>query len=215
MRAYRARAVDPPCLSGYNNAMFTLTPCEAGCGAPAISGSRLCACHVADPEKEAARLGQHISKQRVVKDLCASSIHFESTDFSHRQYFGCNFNGASFDMCLFTGSFMRMVFFDFSRFENCDFSNCDLQFVSFAGCRMLNCTFENSELVHVNYGGAVIKGCTFNNSNLYNSRFISAGITDSDFVGCNLKKTHFFNITQERLSFKSSNTAEAIFDLEL
>jgi uncharacterized protein YjbI with pentapeptide repeats len=211
----RAGSLDSRRPFCYNSGMFTLVPCEAGCGAPAISGSRLCALHAADPEKETARLGQYISKHRTVKDFCAPSIHFGSTDFSHRQYFGCNFKEASFDMCLFTGSYMRMVFFDFSRFENCDFSNCDLQFVSFAGCRMRNCTFENSELLHTNYGGAVIKGCTFNSSNLYNSRFINAGISDSDFVGCNLKKTHFFNITQERVSFKSSNTAEAVFDLEL
>jgi uncharacterized protein YjbI with pentapeptide repeats len=195
--------------------MFTLTPCAAGCGQPAITGSQLCACHVADPEKEAARLGQYISQRRLIKDLSAPALHFESTDFSHRQFFGCNFNEASFDMCLFTGSYVRMTFFDFSRFENCDFSKSDLQFISFAGCMMLNCTFEGSELVHVNYGGAIIKGCTFNNSNLYNSRFINASISDSDFVDCNLKKTHFFKLKQERLSFKSSNTAEAIFDLEL
>jgi uncharacterized protein YjbI with pentapeptide repeats len=195
--------------------MFTLIPCEAGCGAPAVTGSRLCATHAADPDKEMSRLGQYISNHRTLKDFCAPVIHLASTDFSHRRYFGCNFNGASFDMCLFTASFMRMVFFDFSHFENCDFSNSDLQFVSFAGCRLRNCTFENSELVHVNYEGAVIQGCTFNKSNLYNSRFISAGISDSDFAGCNLKKTYFFNITQERVSFKSSNTAEAVFDLEL
>jgi uncharacterized protein YjbI with pentapeptide repeats len=194
--------------------MFTLTPCAAGCGAPAISGSRLCADHAANPEEEALRLGQHISKQRIIKDLCAPSIHFESTDFSHRQYFGCNFKEASFEMCLFTGSFMRAVFFDFSRFENCDFSKSDLQFVSFAGCLIRDCTFESSELIHVNYGGSVIQNCTFNNSNLYNSRFINADISDSDFVDCNLKKTCFVNAKQIGLSFKSSNTAEAVMDLE-
>jgi uncharacterized protein YjbI with pentapeptide repeats len=194
--------------------MFTLTPCAAGCGAPAISGSRLCAYHAADPEKEALRLGQYISERRTVEDICAPCIRFESTDFSHRQYLGCNFNEASFDMCLFTGSSIRMVFFDFSRFENCDFSKSDLQFVSFAGCLIRNCTFENSELVHVNYGGARVQSCTFNNSNLYNSRFINADILNSDFVDCNLKKTYFLNSKREGISFKASNTAEAIFDLE-
>jgi uncharacterized protein YjbI with pentapeptide repeats len=194
--------------------MFSLIPCAAGCGKSAITGSQLCAIHAASPEREGARIGEYIAKRRIIKDLNAPGLHFESVDFSHRQFFGCNFNEASFDMCLFTGSLMRMVFFDFSRFENCDFSKTDMQFLSFAGCRFVNCTFEGSELVHLNYGGSVIKGCTFNNSNLYNSRFISTDVFHTDFVNCNLKKTNFIRLKQEQVNYKSSNTAEAIFEEE-
>jgi uncharacterized protein YjbI with pentapeptide repeats len=197
----------------YYYRMFTLIPCAAGCGMTAITGSRLCAAHVANKENEAARIGRYISERMVVKDLNAPGLHFESVDFSHRKFYGCNFKGATFSMCLFTESFMRMVFFDFANFYNCDFSRSDLQFLSFAGAKIRDCTFEGSELLHLNYGGAKIRDCTFNKSNLYNSRFINADMEYSDFIDCNIKKVYFIRAKQEGISFKSSNTAEAVFTL--
>ena len=194
--------LDTPPGFRYIHPMFSNESCAAGCGRAAITGARLCAVHTASPENEAVRVGAYISSQRSIRDLNAAGLHFESIDFSHRQFFECNFEHASFNMCLFTGSRMRMSFFAFCEFENCDFSD------------LLNCTFESSELVHLNYNGCGIRGCTFNNSNLYHSRFISADIFMSDFVDCNLKKTNFFKIKQESVSFKSSNTAEAIFYME-
>jgi uncharacterized protein YjbI with pentapeptide repeats len=192
--------------------MFSLTPCAAGCGRPAITGSALCAFHVADKEKEAARIGAWLSAGETVKNLNAPFLRFESTDFSHRRFYGCNFNGAVFSMCLFTKSFMRMTFFDFASFINCDFSQSDLQFLSFAGSRLENCTFEDSELVHLNFEGCRIRECTFNNSNLYNSRFINSTLEFTDMNNCNLKKFCFIQAWQEGVSFKSSNTAEAVYE---
>jgi hypothetical protein len=49
---------------------------------------------------------------------------------------------------------------------------------------------------------------------LYNSRFIGAEMEYSDFIDCNTKKTYFVKTKQEGISFKSSNTAEAVFELE-
>jgi hypothetical protein len=36
---------------------------------------------------------------------------------------------------------------------------------------------------------------------------------NTDFIDCNVKKTYFVRAAQEGISFKSSNTAEAIFTL--
>jgi uncharacterized protein YjbI with pentapeptide repeats len=194
--------------------MFSIIPCAAGCGRAAISGSQICAVHSANPAGDSERIAAHIGERETVKDLNAPGLHFDSIDFSRRQFFGCNFKGASFSMCLFTNSVMRMGFFDFSVFYNCDFSRSDLQFLSFAGSTLRNCTFEGSELVNINFGGAVISDCTFNNSNLYNSRFIGSDIELSDFIDCNLKRTYFIGARQEGVSFKSSNTAESVFTEE-
>jgi uncharacterized protein YjbI with pentapeptide repeats len=194
--------------------MFTIIPCAAGCGRAAITGSTTCAVHAVNREGEAERIAGYIHDRKVIKDLNASGLHFESVDFSQRSFYGCNFQTASFTMCLFTGDLMRMSFFDFAAFTNCDFSKTDLQFLSFAGADLRDCTFENSELLHLNYGGAVISDCTFNNSNLYNSRFINAAIELSDFVDCNIKRTCFIRCKQEGVSFRSSNTAEAMFEME-
>jgi uncharacterized protein YjbI with pentapeptide repeats len=196
---------------GYNNIMFSITPCAAGCGRASVTGSRICAVHSANPQGESERITAFIGERKTVKDLNAPGLHFDSIDFSRRRFFGCNFKGASFSMCLFTESVMRMNFFDFTVFHDCDFSRSDIQFLSFAGSTVRNCTFEGSELVNINFGGAVLSDCTFNNSDLYNSRFIGADIELCDFVNCNLKRTYFIGTRQEGVSFKSSNTAEAVF----
>jgi hypothetical protein len=198
----------------YNSIMFTVTSCAAGCGRPAVSGSTLCAVHLADPEAEVRRIGNYITNQKVVKDLNAQGLVFENFDFSHCQFYGCNFNGASFSACLFNGAVMRMAFFDFSSLLSCDFSKTDLQFLSFAGSTIKNCTFEGSELVHINYGGTVITGTIFDNSNLYNSRFIEADLSDTGFNNCNLKRANFIKARQEGVSFKASNSGEAVFEME-
>jgi len=197
----------------YDKAMYTFTPCAAGCGNPSLSGAKTCALHVADPPAEADRLAGLILAHHLVKDLNAAGLVFEGIDFSGHHFYGCNFAGAKFLRCLFTESVMRMCFFDFADFSGCDFSKCDFQFASWAGSTLRDCTFEGSELVHINFGGATIVDCTFNDSNLYNSRFIGARIESADFIDCNIKKTYFIKAHQERVSFKSSNTAEAVFEL--
>ncbi|MDR3171635.1 MAG: pentapeptide repeat-containing protein [Treponema sp.] len=194
--------------------MFTLTLCAAGCGRAAITGSQLCAIHAADPEREAARIGDWIQSQDIINDLSAPGLHFENLDFSYRRLYGCNFKGVTFSQCIFIEAFIRLSFFDFASFIDCDFTESDLQFLSFAGSRLKNCTFAKSELVHLNYGGAVISNCTFNHSNLYNSRFIDADIENSDFINCNIKSTNFIKTRREGVSFKASNTAEAVFELD-
>lgn len=194
--------------------MFSVVSCAAGCGRPAITGSALCAAHSANPEAESLRLGEFITQKKVVRNICAQGLHFKEIDFSHRQFYACNFSGARFYKCLFAGAVMRMSFFDFSVLSSCDFSAGDFQFLSMAGTVITDCTFEGSELVNINFNGSVIADSVFNQTNLYNSRFISAGIARSDFVDCNLKRTNFVNTSRENISYKSSNTAEAIFDME-
>jgi hypothetical protein len=198
----------------YNGTMFVVTPCAAGCGRPAVSGSNTCAIHAADARGEAERIGDYITGHDVIKDLSACGLRFEGMDFSRRAFFGCNFSGASFSMCLFTKCRMRILFFDFCTFKNCDFSGSDLEFLSFAGSSISDCTFEGSNLIHINYSGSVITETTFDNSDLYNSRFIKADIAHSDFENCNLKRNYFIKTRQEAVSFKASNAADMIFEIE-
>jgi len=82
--------------------MFVLNSCAAGCGRPAITGSALCAIHSANSHDDALRLTEFILNEKYVKDISAQGLHFEGVDFSKRQFYGCNFSGATFSMCLFT-----------------------------------------------------------------------------------------------------------------
>ncbi|MHC6203074.1 pentapeptide repeat-containing protein [Breznakiellaceae bacterium SP9] len=194
--------------------MFTSEPCAAGCGRPAISGSKICAIHSTDAVAEARRIAVQIAQQEEVRDICAQGLHFDLADFSNRRFYGCNFIGTYFYRSVFTKSFMRMNFFDFANFIDCDFSQSNLKFLSFAGATIQNCTFQGSELTLINYGGTIISDATFNDSNLYCSRFIDADIEKTNFINCNLKRSFFISAKLDQVSFKASNQAEAIFDLK-
>lgn len=194
--------------------MFSFNPCAAGCGRPAITGSALCGVHSANPEADAKRLAEYIITHKVVRDITAQGLQFKELDFSHHQFYGCNFSETSFYKCVFTGAVMRMTFFDFSTLASCGFSAGDLQFLSMAGAVITDCDFKGSELVNINFNGAVITGSVFNQTNLYNSRFVGAGIAQSNFIDCNLKRTNFLKSLRENISYKLSNTAEAIFEME-
>ena len=67
-------------------------------------------------------------------------------------------------------------------------------------------------MIQNNYNGIQSFQSSFDDSDLYNSRFIKARLVNTSFRNCNLKKTHFCDIEQENVSFKMSNTREAIFD---
>ncbi|MCL2277453.1 MAG: pentapeptide repeat-containing protein [Treponema sp.] len=194
--------------------MFTVNPCAAGCGKPAITGSVLCFSHQANPQQEYSRICDYIKKNPIIKDFTVSEMNFYNVDFSKRHFYGCNFIEASFYDCNFSGIKIRMSFFDFSKFSACNFSGSDIQFLSYAGSDFSGCDFSSSEIVHCNFEGAVINETSFNYSNLYNSRFIRCDINKSTFIDCNLKRVHFGGAKQEDILFKASNTAEAIFEME-
>ncbi|MCL2230281.1 MAG: pentapeptide repeat-containing protein [Treponema sp.] len=194
--------------------MFIINPCAAGCGRPAITGYNLCFVHQANPEQEYIRICTYIETHETIKDLSVCGMRFENADFSKHHFYGCNFKDSVFINCKFSHIKCRMSFFDFAEFTDCDFTESDIQFVSFAGGVFNNCTFEGAEVVHVNFEGATISGTSFNNSNLYNSRFISADLAKTTFVNCNLKRVFYASAKQENVIFKSSNTAEAVFEME-
>jgi hypothetical protein len=132
--------------------MFTLQPCAAGCGRPAITGSPVCAVHSPNPRGEAERIGLYIGGQKTVKNLNAQGLHFEGINFSGHQFYGCDFIGASFTSCRFDGVFMRTLFFDFSTFTDCEFSRGDFQYLSnvaLVGYSMVQAILGDGYLFHL------------------------------------------------------------------
>jgi uncharacterized protein YjbI with pentapeptide repeats len=51
---------------------------------------------------------------------------------------------------------------------------------------------------------------SFDDSDLYSSRFIKAILMNTSMKNCNLKKTVFYSSVRERVSFRLSNTREAL-----
>ena len=198
-----------------NSPMFAIVPCAAGCGRPAISGSNICFIHQADHAKEIGRIVDYIAGNETIKDLNVAGMKFAGVDFSNHRFFGCNFRDASFCGCVFSETFMRMCFFDFAQFTDCSFLKSDFQFLSFAGTQIVESCFRETELVHINFLGAGIARTVFDDSNLYNSRFINADMDDSKFVNCNVMRVNFAGARREKVVFKSTNTADAIFEMEM
>ena len=74
--------------------------------------------------------------------------------------------------------------------------------------------FTNSELVHNNFNGITAVQSSFDDSDLYNSRFIRAKLSQTSFRNCNIKRVCFYESVQDNISFKLSNTREALFSPE-
>jgi uncharacterized protein YjbI with pentapeptide repeats len=187
---------------------------EPGCRSLSFQGSTFCLAHHPDPGAASMETQALLLEEKGAKDLHVAGIAVEGLDLSRRKYIGCSFIGASFKNVLFTGSTFLLCFFDRAYFEACDFSGANVQFGSFGGSDIVNVSFENSELIHCNFDGAKIRETTFNGSNLYDSRFIRGEIERCDFENCDLKRVYFIPSKQSGISFKGSNTMEAIKDLE-
>jgi len=195
--------------------MFDFNRCAApGCEAVALSGGNRCAVHALDPALAARTLAELLSASGPIKSVNAAGLRFEGLDLSGRRFYACSFSQATLRNVTFSGCTFRMCFFDFASIDSCDFSGIDAQFCSFAGAKLLNASFENSELVHNNFDGIVASYCTFNYSNLYNSRLILAELEKVDFIDCNLKRSFIIPAKEVDVSWRLSNTQEAIRDLE-
>jgi len=195
--------------------MYAYRPCaEAGCRRTAFLDEDRCLEHSADQDGAVGRGVERLRNSNELRNLNLSGIRLEGLDLSDKSFICCSFARSSLQGVLFTRAHFKICFFDGSDIGSCDFSGIDAQFSSFGAARILNSTFENSELLHLNFSGARIEDCTFNNSNLYDSRFIKTELVTSAFEDCDLKRVHLMPASEVGVSYRYSNTAEAVRDLE-
>lgn len=195
--------------------MYSFDRCsEPGCRALAFAGMGYCIQHVRDKSQAFERAAGLLTQGSTVKDLNLAGMIVEELDLSKRRFVGCSFIGASLKRVLFTNAKLILCFFDASILDSCYFSTVGAQFCSFGGAGILNSSFEGSELLHCNFDGAAMRESTFSGSNLYDSRFIRCDLERTDFVDCDLKRVYMIPARQSEVSFKGSNTMEAIKDLE-
>lgn len=195
--------------------MFDLRQCAtSGCDRTALHQSEYCAVHHPDPQAYADEALSSMQRLVDIRDRNYAGLRFEGANLSGKRFHSCSFSNAVLKNVIFSSCVFRMCFFDFCDSDSCDFSEIDAQFCSFAGARFLGASFEHSELVHDNFDGAMTTECTFNKTNLYNSRFIMAELEKTDFMDCNLKRSFIIPARETEVSWRLSNTAEAIHDLE-
>jgi uncharacterized protein YjbI with pentapeptide repeats len=195
--------------------MYSNRPCsEPECGKSAFADETTCLLHVPSPGEVLGRWSRYLSDNTEIRNLNLSGATFAGLKLDGKSFICCSFMAAELEGMLFTGSRLRLCFFDRAELRSCDFSRADIQFSSFGCAKIQNSSFESSELLHVNFSGARIEECTFDNSNLYDSRFIRTELITTDFVDCDLKRVHLIPATEVGVSYRYSNTMEAIRDVE-
>ncbi|MBQ4235455.1 MAG: pentapeptide repeat-containing protein [Treponema sp.] len=203
--------------------MYLFNQCQyPGCRSYAISSisedgnicesDGFCFKHAANPEKLTDDIKKYIMTHDKIVGLNASSLVFEGMDLSNKKFYGCNFQHATFNTIHSTGMRARMCMFDFSTVSDSSFMNSNIQFSSFAGSKMVHAIFTGSDLIQNNFNGITAYQSSFDDSDLYNSRFIKAVLINTSMINCNLKKTIFYESAREGVSFKLSNTREALVD---
>jgi len=195
--------------------MFDVRRCSIpDCDRNALEGSDFCAAHVPKLEFFTSSMLESLKAMDSIKNMNMAGLRFEGADLSAKKFYACSFSRSALKNMIFANCVFRMCFFDFASADSCDFSGIDAQFCSFAGTYFLNSSFEQSELVHNNFDGANMTDCTFNYSNLYNSRFIMSEFERTDFIDCNLKRSYIIPSKEIDVSWRLSNTEEAIRELD-
>ena len=174
-----------------------------------------CLEHTSDPAALKDRIMHYINHNDKIVGLTACGIEFDSVrhlDLTNKRFYGCNFMHCIFRGFNSRGFRSRMSTFDFSIFSDSNLLESNSQYTSFAGCKFIHVLFTGSEMIQNNFEGLESFQSSFDDSDLYNSRFIRAKLIDTSIRNCNIKNTVFRDIEQTNLSFKQSNTNEAIFD---
>ncbi len=204
--------------------MFLYSQCKyPGCTIPAITTisedgekiipSSYCFVHSQNKAEEQEKIYDYIRRHDKIIGLNASGFTFENIDFSGKRFYGCSFAYCHFNGLSSTGMRSRISTFEFSVFSDCNLIESNMQFTSFAGAKMSHVLFTGSDMIQNNFCGLSAFQSSFDDSDLYNSCFIKAKLIDTSFRNCNIKETKFFDITQQNVSFRQSNTNAAIFDI--
>ena len=180
-----------------------------------VSTDSFCLEHHPDLEAYKFELVNHIKNHDKIIGLSAYGLKFENLDFSGKKFYGCNLQHCIFSNIHTENFRSRISSYDFSIFSDCNLIASNLQFISLAGAKFSHVLFTNSDLVQNNFCGIQAYQSSFDDSDLYNSRFIRANLIDTSFRNCNIKRTNFAEIQHTNVSFKLSNTREAIFSKPL
>jgi len=176
-----------------------------------IESDRFCLRHNPNPEELAHNLREYINTHEKIVGLNADSLTLDDMNLSNKKFYGCNFQHAIFNNVHSNLIRARMCMFDFSTFTDCTFIKSNIQFSSFSGSKMVHTIFTGSDLIHNNFNGITAYQSSFDDSDLYNSRFIKSILMNTSLANCNLKKTAFYDSARDGVSFKLSNTREALF----
>lgn len=177
-----------------------------------IENSLFCYRHIKNPEETKKALLNYIMKNQKIVGLNCSGITFPKSALGGKHFYGCDFSHCFFSELDCLKVHCRMCKFDFAVFTDCNLIESNMQFCSFAGAKLIHVLFTGSDLIQNNFNGLSAYQTSFDDSDLYNSSFIRSHLVDTSIRNCNIKKTVFFDAQTNNVSFKLSNTNEAVFN---
>lgn len=206
----------------YNEDMFTQNKCLVHhCQHNALSAfdedgniteeKNYCLDHIPNPGMVKENICKYIHEHEKIIGLNACGIFFSDMDFSNKKFFGCDFTGCSFMNVRADNITARLCFFDFSSFTDCSFTNSSIIFTSFSASTFAHSLLTSSNLIQCNFNAIQAYQSSFDGTDLFSSRFIKSLLFDTSFRNCNLKKTILYDTKRMNVSFKMSNTREAVF----
>ena len=202
---------------------YTYNICKCpGCTKPALSeidknlaltqNPGWCIEHHPYLKKALKRIFLHVMRNDTIIGLTACGVEVKKLNLRNKRFIGCNLQNCTLTNVHADGLKMRICIADNSTLTDCDFVKSDIQFSSFAGSKFVHILFTGSNLIHTNFNGLTSYQSSFDDSDLYNTRFIKTVLINNSFRNCNLKKTVFYDSVRDNVSFKLSNTREALVD---
>ncbi|HBD67879.1 MAG TPA: pentapeptide repeat-containing protein [Treponema sp.] len=171
-----------------------------------------CIEHLENPSESVNKIRNYLLTHDKIINLNIESLSISGVDLSNKFFCGCSIQNCTFANMHASNLRLRMSVFNFCTFTDSTFLQSNFQFCSFAGAKFINTLFTGSDLLNNNFNGTTAYQCSFDDSDLYNSQFIKAILMNTSMKNCNLKKTIFYDSLREAVSFKLSNTREALFD---
>ncbi len=171
-----------------------------------------CLEHSPDPTEAVSRIRNYFLTHDKIINLNIENLSISEIDLSNKFFCGCNIQYCTFANIHATNLRIRMSVLGFCTFTDSTFLQSNIQFSSFAGTKFINTLLTGSDMIHDNFNGVTAYQSSFDDSDLYDSKFIKAILMNTSMKNCNLKKTVFYESLREAVSFKMSNTREALFD---
>ena len=171
-----------------------------------------CLEHTPNKAEQIYAIRQYVLTHEKIVGLNASGIKIDNIELENKKFYGCNLQHCTLTNVHAKGMRARMCAMDFCTVTDSDFLSTNIQFTTFSGSKLVHVLFTGSDLIHNNFNGITAYQSSFDDSDLYNSRFIKAILINTSMKNCNLKKAVFYDSVREGVSFKLSNTREALAD---
>ena len=156
-------------------------------------------------------LSEALSVKSVLSRLMLDQERFSGLELrGPKKFASSTFAYTVFEGCLFQGLSLTSVFFDHCLFSDCVFTGLDSRYSVFAGSTFISCRFNDSTAIVSNFMGAEIQGSDFSANDFYFSNFSLAWLKDTLMEDCNLKHASFKGVKLDNVSFRYSNTEEAL-----